>query len=84
MSGRTRLDFNLDDFEEPSSKKVNVTDKQAIDRESAFPSREAEIEGQLNIRASRDTIKRFRSMAKKERYTLGAFLEILMNAYESK
>jgi len=29
-------------------------------------------------------LKRFREMAKSERYKLGAFLEILMNAYDQR
>jgi hypothetical protein len=56
--------------------------RRVVDRASAFPSREADAEGQLNIRAPNDMLTRFKAAAKKERYTYGAFLEILLDRYE--
>lgn len=87
---RKPLDFgNLDEFEPRPAKpeKARATpaaEKKAVDQVAAFPSRESSDEGQMNIRAPEPVLERFRAMAKADRYKLGAFLEILMNAYEQK
>lgn len=88
-SARKALDFGgLDDFKPTGSiERPDVaTDEQrrVVDRASAFPSREADAEGQLNIRASGEILTRFKAAAKKERYTYGAFLEILLDSYEGR
>lgn len=89
--GRKPLDFgSLDDFDNPKPSRIEtevfapVDEKKAVDRVSAFPSRERSDDAQINIRAPSDVLHRFRAMAKKERYTLGAFLEILMDSYDGK
>jgi hypothetical protein len=88
-SARKALDFGgLDDFQpiQPAERQDAGTDEQrrVVDRASAFPSREADAEGQLNIRASSEMLARFKAAAKKERYTYGAFLEILLDNYEGR
>jgi hypothetical protein len=47
-----------------------------------FPSREPVDEAQLNIKLSHADAARFRRLAKADRYTLGAFLTLLMDGYE--
>ncbi|WP_390264810.1 hypothetical protein [Halodurantibacterium flavum] len=92
MAGeRKPLDFgSLDDFDTPKRSKIEaevfapLDTKKAVDQASAFPSRERPDDAQINIKAPAAVLHRFRSMAKKERYTLGAFLEILMEAYDEK
>ena len=54
------------------------------DARAGFPSREPVDETSLTIRLPRVQAHRFRQMAKADRYTLGAFLEILMDAYEGR
>ena len=48
----------------------------------AWPSRETPQEGQFTIRASLNTITRFRQMCKDDRRTYGGMLEILMDSFE--
>lgn len=83
---RSTLDFGaLADFAPrsrnpaPEQEQVQV----AVDRHSAFPSRERAEESQINVRAPADVLDRFKAMAKKDRYTYGAFLEILMDRFEA-
>ncbi|WP_066819095.1 hypothetical protein [Frigidibacter mobilis] len=90
-SSRKPLDFgSLDDFDTPKSGGIEkevfapIAEKKAVDRVSAFPSRERLDDSQLNIKAPEEVARRFRAMAKAERYTHGAFLEILMDAYDGK
>jgi hypothetical protein len=90
VHSRQALDFDdLDDFDDFQPKQ-QVPEKpaeqmqKAIDKLSAFPSREQADDSQMNIKASQDILDRFRAMAKAERYRHGEFLEILMNAYEEK
>ena len=52
--------------------------------ESGFPSREPSDEAQLNIKLPRAEAARFRRLAKANRYTLGAFLTLLMDGYEGR
>lgn len=49
---------------------------------AGFPSREPVDDTTLTIRLPRVQAHRYRHLAKADRYTLGAFLEILMDAYE--
>lgn len=83
---RKPLDFgDLDEFQpRPKNEraKPQEAERKAIDQVAGFPSREREDEAQMNIKASDAILTRFRTMAKAERYKLGEFLEILMNAYE--
>ena len=90
-SSRKPLNFgSLDDFDPPKSGGIEkevfapIDEKKAVDRVSAFPSRERPDDRQINIKAPEEVLRRFRAMAKAERYTLGAFLEILMDAYDGK
>ncbi len=85
MTGeRKSLDFDaLEDFQpRPGRSATRPDDRKAIDRAAAFPSRETPDDAQLNIKAPAATLERFRSMARAERYKHGAFLEILMDAYD--
>ena len=52
--------------------------------EGGFPSREPVDEAQLNIKLPRAEAARFRRLAKADRYTLGAFLTLLMDEYEGR
>ena len=89
MTDRKSLNFgDLDDFKprpkaETTNPRMPIAMK-AVDRVAGFPSREALDEGQLNIKAPRDVLDRFKAMAKAERYKYGDFLEILMNSYEGR
>ena len=56
--------------------------KSDIDEHVGFPSREPVDEAQLNIRLPRAEAARFRRLARADRYTLGAFLTLLMDGYE--
>jgi hypothetical protein len=85
MTGeRKSLEFDaLDDFQpRPASAAPRRQDRKAVDRAAAFPSRETPDDAQLNIKAPAATLERFRAMARAERYKHGAFLEILMDAYD--
>lgn len=87
---RKPLDFgDLDDFDTrpkaaPQPAESRAAERKAVDQMAAFPSRERSDEAQMNIRASAPVLNRFREMAKRERYKLGAFLEIMMDAYEHR
>lgn len=88
-SARRAIDFgSLDDFAptKPPERTEVASEEQrrVVDRVSSFPSREADGEGQLNIRASADVLARFKEAAKKDRYTYGAFLEIILNSYQDR
>lgn len=83
---RKPLSFSPDDLSDfkPRQKLSVAATAKAIDKVSSFPSREALEDDQINIKAPYTTLVRFRLMAKAERYKHGAFLEILMDAYEKK
>ncbi|RZF63478.1 hypothetical protein EWE75_15640 [Sphingomonas populi] len=87
---RKPIDFGgLDDFDTrpkatPQTPETKVAERKAVDQMAGFPSRERSDEGQINIRAQEQVLNRFREMAKKERYKLGAFLEIMMDVYEQR
>ena len=83
---RRPLDFGeLDEFT-PRQKAAMpaAVERKAVDQVAAFPSRERADDSQMNIKAPVATLTRFRKLAKGERYTLGEFLGILMDAYEEK
>ncbi|SEA87642.1 hypothetical protein [Rubrimonas cliftonensis] len=78
---RKSLDFGvLEEFKPRAPSRE--PDRAAVDRAAAFPSREPADDAQMNIRASKVEIERFKAMAKAERYRHGEFLVILMDAYE--
>ncbi|WP_273758930.1 hypothetical protein [Bartonella sp. AU55XJBT] len=81
---RKPLNFSdLEDFKPRQAKSTfSTVERKEIDRAVTFPSREQSDESQINIKTSITIINRFKSMAKRERYRHGDFLEILMNAYE--
>ncbi|GAA5109665.1 MULTISPECIES: hypothetical protein [Bartonella] len=81
---RKPLNFSeLEDFKPRQAKSSsNIVERKELDRAITFPSREQSDEAQINIKTSIAIINRFKSMAKRERYRHGDFLEILMNAYE--
>ena len=88
---RNKLNFgNLDDLDDfkPRSDRSTVpsisVDKKAVDKIASFPVREQSDDAQINIKAPIFTLDRFRTLAKSERYRHGEFLDILMDAYESK
>ncbi len=90
-SSRKPLDFgSLDDFDTPKSGGIEkevfapIDEKKAVDRVSAFPSRERLDDDQINIKGPTEVLHRFRAMAKAERYKHSTFLEILMDAYDGK
>ncbi|ABM44888.1 hypothetical protein H704_00256 [Bartonella bacilliformis Peru38] len=81
-SERKPLDFAaLDEFK-PKNPTSNITERKKIDKMVAFPSREQSDDAQINIKTSTAILNRFRTMAKQNRYHHGAFLEVLMNAFE--
>jgi hypothetical protein len=87
MTGqRHSLDFGeLDEFTpRPKPAAPAETERKAVDQAAAFPSRERADDAQMNIKAPAATLARFRRLAKSERYRHGEFLEILMDAYESR
>ncbi len=87
MTGQRRsLDFgDLDEFTpRPKLTAPAAAERQAVDQAAAFPSRERADDAQMNIKAPAATLARFRRLAKSERYRHGEFLEILMDAYESR
>lgn len=86
---RKTLDFDaLNDFDVPAPKprpsRPTPAAKKAVDVVTSFPSRDPSQDGQLNIKAPVDVLRRFQAMAKADRYTYGEFLELLLNAYTKK
>jgi len=49
-----------------------------------WPSREPVAEGQISIKGSMTTIRRFKILCKEDRRTYADMLDILMNSFESK
>lgn len=79
---------DLDDFE-PRPKgqggdRSPTAVKKAVDKASSFPSREASKDVQINIHGPSDVIERFKAMAKDDRRSYYAMLEILMDNFEGK
>ncbi len=58
--------------------------RRAVDAASAFPSREAATDGQLNLKGPRHVLDRFRTLCKEDRRAYYDMLEILMDRYEAK
>ncbi len=58
--------------------------RQAIDRASSFPSREAPDEGQLNMRGPNAVLDRFKALCKADRRKYADMLEILMDLYDEQ
>lgn len=80
------LDDGLDDFAPRhgagQGAAVSAPDARAVDRISAFPSREAASDLQLNMKGPRPVIERFKTMCREDRRSYHAMLEILMNHFE--
>jgi hypothetical protein len=79
---------DLDDFE-PRTKgegdgRSPQAVKKAVDKASTFPSREPSRDMQLNITGPSDVIDRFKAMAKDDRRSYYAMLEILMDSFDGK
>lgn len=75
----------LDDFAPKAPSQTPVATRDAVDKVSTFPSREASKEGQLNIRSPDDRIiERFKAMCKADRRPYYDMLEILMDSFERK
>lgn len=88
-SERTTLDIpDLDDFaprpKERSDAGKTEAVRKAVDKASSFPSREASEMTQLHIHAPREIAERFKAMAKDDRRSYYAMLEILMDNFEGK
>lgn len=85
---RTALNMDiegLDDFAPKKPKKPATDVRQAVDKVSSFPSREATTEGQMNIKAPDGRVlERFKAMCKQDRRKYYDMLEILMDSYEAK
>jgi len=80
---RQSLDFGvLNDFQPRPQRSRPPNDRKAIDQTSAFPSREAGEEGQINIKGDRDSIERFRAIAKRDGLRLIGLLSRALDAYE--
>lgn len=86
MTENTRQALNFGDLDDFDVVKPKTIEKERVEKKiqktSEFPSRESSVEDQINIRASKKVLDRFRKMAKEERYKHGAFLEILMENYK--
>jgi hypothetical protein len=84
VTERKALDLgSLEEFQPRDQSSVpKRVDQKAVDQVSAFPSREAPPDDQINIKAPSATLDRFKRMAKAERYKYGEFLDRLMDAYE--
>lgn len=76
---------DLDDFAPRGSVKAPATEtRRAIDHASAFPSREASPDAQLNLKGPRHILERFKAMCKADRRAYYDMLEILMDEYERR
>ena len=87
-----QLDDDLDDFvprrgagqgaATPPSDAAQA--RKTVDAVSAFPSREASADGQLNLKGPQHVLNRFKAMCKADRRTYYDMLEILMDRFEGK
>ena len=98
MSDREALaipafDDDLDDFAPRSSgagqgaqasNPPAADTRRSIDAVSHFPSREAALDAQLNLKGPKPILDRFRAMCKADRRAYYDMLEILMDRYEGK
>lgn len=79
-----KLGDDLDDFAPKPAAASSIEAKKEVDKVSNFPSREAAIEGQLNMKGSKAILDRFKTMCKDDRRSYVAMLEILMDKFEGK
>ena len=80
------LSDDLVDFA-PRTKHVEPTtqhQRAVVDTHSAFPSREASEDAQLNLKGPKRILDRFKSICKADRRPYYDMLEILLDAYEAK
>lgn len=81
-----RKTLSMDDLEDfkprPPKPSTVETERKAVQAIASFPSREASQEDQLNIKGSKATLDRFRTLRKTERYPYAVLLDMLMDAYE--
>lgn len=81
--GRSRLDFtDLDEFKPRSGRASPPDDREAMNRALSFPSREAVVESQINIKGSARDIEHFRTIAKRDGLRLIGLLRRAVDAYE--
>ena len=59
-------------------------ERRAIDAVSAFPSREAAGDAQMNLKGPKHILDRFKTMCKEDRRPYYAMLEILMDEFERR
>lgn len=98
MSDRQALsmpsfDDDLDDFaprcrarqgaSKPAPASRAADTRRAVDAVSRFPSREASLDGQLNLKGPQHVLDRFKAMCKADRRAYYDMLEILMDAYDA-
>ncbi len=99
MSDREALampafDDDLDDFaprsrggagaEKAPARRPATQARKAVDAVSRFPSREASLDGQLNLKGPQHVLDRFKAMCKADRRAYYDMLEILMDKFEGK
>lgn len=78
-------DDDLDDFApRKSTNGPAVETRRVIDQNSAFPSREASPDAQLNLKGPRNILERFKTMCKEDRRAYYDMLNILMDHYEKR
>lgn len=76
---------DLTDFAPRKKEAAPAAEQQrAVDTHSAFPSREASGDAQLNLKGPKRILDRFKSICKADRRPYYDMLEILMDAYEAK
>ncbi|MEM6888170.1 MAG: hypothetical protein AAF636_08530 [Pseudomonadota bacterium] len=79
---------DLDDFaprpKKPAGAQSAKAVKKAVDKSATFPSREPPRDVQINIAGPAEIIERFKTMAKDDRRSYYAMLEILMDSFEEK
>ena len=82
---RTALDMDFDDlgdFEPKPPIRAKDEVKRDVDRASAFPSRGAPQDAQLNMKGRKAVLDRFKGMCKDDRRSYVDMLEILMDRFE--
>jgi len=73
----------LDDFAPRRGRAGGLTEsRKAIDTVSAFPSREASPDAQMNLKGPKHVLDRFKAMCKADRRAYYDMLEILMDEFE--
>lgn len=78
-------DDDLADFAPRHSAQPSAPEtRRAIDETSAFPSREASSDGQLNLKGPRHILERFKAMCKADRRPYYDMLEVLMDSFEGR